>query len=275
MRRTAPRLAAAVALAMTSFGLLATVADNAQAGKAWDEIRSGVFAGRTIQPAGGLVQLSTPFRPLDQRAVPIEVEATFADGRSVRGITLIVDENPSPVAARFDFGGTREHVHLATKLRLNAATDVRAVIETSDGQLYMAERFVRFAGGQAACSAPPSGSPEEIAATMGKMSLEPLDKQAAATRIEPRARLRIMHPNHTGMVLDQLTLLYVPLRILTDLEVRQGEERVFAMQGSMTMAQDPVVEFDYRTNGATALHVEARDSDGASWSRNFPIGHGS
>lgn len=275
MRRTAPRLAAAVALAMTSFGLLATVADNAQAGKAWDEIRSGVFAGRTIQPAGGLVQLSAPFRPGDQRAVPIEVEASLSDGRSVRGITLIVDENPSPVAARFEFGGTREHVHLTTKLRLNAATDVRAVIETSDGQLYMAERFVRFAGGQAACSAPPSGSPEEIAATMGKMSLEPLDKQAAATRIEPRARLRIMHPNHTGMVLDQLTLLYVPLRILTDLEVRQGEERVFAMQGSMTMAQDPVVEFDYRTNGATALHVEAHDSDGARWARDFPVGQGS
>ncbi|HML28925.1 MAG TPA: quinoprotein dehydrogenase-associated SoxYZ-like carrier [Hyphomicrobium sp.] len=263
MRRIAPRLAAAVALAMTSFGLLIAVADNAQAGKAWNEIRSAAFAGRTIQPAGELVQLSAPFRPLDQRAVPIDVEVTFPDGRSVRGITLIVDENPSPVAARFDFGGTRQHVHIATKLRLNAATDVRAVIETSDGQLFMAERFVHFAGGQAACSAPPSGSPEEIAATMGKMSLEPL------------ARLRIMHPNHTGMVLDQLTLLYVPLRILTDIEVRQGKERVFAMQGSITMAQDPVIEFDYRTNGATTLHVEARDSDGVSWSRDFPLGEGS
>jgi sulfur-oxidizing protein SoxY len=246
------------------------------AGKAWDDIRAGVFAGRTIQPAGDIVALSAPFRPLDQRAVPVDVEAKFADGRSVRGITLIVDENPSPVAARFEFGGTREHVHLATKLRLNAGTDVRAIVEASDGQLYMADSFVRFAGGQAACSAPPSGSPEEIAASMGRMSLEPLSKkQAAATEIEPRARLKIMHPNHTGMVLDQLTLLYVPLRILTEVDVRQGEERVFTMQGSMTMAQDPVVDFDYRTNGATALHIEARDSNGASWARDFPIGQGS
>jgi sulfur-oxidizing protein SoxY len=248
----------------------------AHAGKAWDEIRAGVFAGRTIQPAGDLVQFEAPFRPLDQRAVPIEVDAKLADGRSIRGITLIVDENPSPVAARFEFGGKREHVHLATKLRLNAGTDVRAIVETSDGQLYMAERFVRFAGGQAACSAPPSGSPEEIAANMGRMTFEPLSKkQAAATEIEPRARLRIMHPNHTGMVLDQLTLLYVPLRIITDLEVKQGEERVFAMTGSMTMAQDPVIEFDYRTNGATQLRVEARDSAGASWARDFPVGQGS
>lgn len=270
MRCARLTLALAAGLALTAS------VDPASAGKAWDEIQSGVFAGRTIQPAGVIVELNAPFRPLDQRAVPIDVEARFADGRSVRGITLIVDENPSPVAARFEFGGKREHVHLATKLRLNAGTDVRAIVEASDGQLYMADKFVRFAGGQAACSAPPSGSPEEIAANMGKMTFEPLSKkEVAATEIEPRARLKIMHPNHTGMVLDQLTLLYVPLRILTELEVKQGDERVFAMQGSMTMAQDPVIDFDYRTNGATALHVEARDSDGASWARDFPIGQGS
>src|SRR5690606_3181614 len=100
-----------------------------------------------------------PVRPLDQRAVPIRVETHFADGRTVRAVTIIIDENPTPVAARFDIGGAREHVKLATTMRLNAATDVRAIVEASDGQLYMAERFVKFAGGQAACSAPPSGSP--------------------------------------------------------------------------------------------------------------------
>jgi sulfur-oxidizing protein SoxY len=76
-------------------------------------------------------------------------------------------------------------------------------------------------------------------------------------------------------VLDQLTLLYVPLRILTDMEVRQGEERVFAMKGSIALSQNPVVEFDYRSNGADSLHIEARDSQGVSWRRNFPIGQGS
>ena len=83
-----------------------------------------------------------------------------------------------------------------------------------------------------------------------------------------------MHPNHTGMVLDQLTLLYVPLRIITDLEVRQGEERVFAMQGSMTLSQDPVMDFDYRTNGAETLHIR-RATAAAPWQRTFPIGQGS
>ena len=107
------------------------------------------------------------------------------------------------------------------------------------------------------------------------MTFEPIGKQAAATQIEPRGRLKVMHPNHTGMVLDQLTLLYVPLRIITDIQVRQGDEPVFAMLGSIALSQNPVVEFDYRTNGAETLHVEAHDSAGASWARDFAIGQGS
>lgn len=271
MRRSTPLLARTAAITLA----LLLAASAAHAGSAWDEIRAAVFAGRTVNPAGDVIVLTAPNRPLDQRAVPIEVEARFADGRSVRAVTLIVDQNPTPVAAQFDIGGKREHLKLSTLLRLNAATDVRVIVEASDGQLYMAERFVKFAGGQAACSAPPSGSPEQIAATMGNMTFEPVGKQAAATQIEPRARLRVMHPNHTGMVLDQLTLLYVPLRMVTDMEVRQGEERVFAMKGSIALSQNPVVEFDYRSNGAESLHIEARDSAGASWARDFPVGQGS
>ena len=267
---------ATFAFALAAAGVTALLGSGpASAGSAWDEIRAGVFANRPIADAGDAIRLTAPNRPTDQRAVPIEVEAQFADGRSVRSVTLIVDENPTPLAAQFDIGGKREHVRLATTLRLNAGTDVRAIVEASDGQLYMADRYVKFAGGQAACSAPPSGSPEQIAANMGKMTFEPIGKREAATQIEPRARLKISHPNHTGMVLDQLTLLYVPLRIITGLEVRQGDERVFAMKGSIALSQDPVVEFDYRTNGAESLHVEATDSAGAAWARDFPVGQGS
>jgi sulfur-oxidizing protein SoxY len=265
MRRTA--------LALTLLAVLGPA--PALAGSAWDEIRPSVFGNRAIEPAGAIIELNAPFRPLDQRAVPIEVNARFTDGRTIRAVTIILDENPTPVAARFDMGEKRDAVHLAANMRLNAATDVRAIVEASDGQLYMAQRFVKFAGGQAACAAPPSGTPQEIAANMGKMTFEPVAKKVAASEIAPRARLKIGHPNHTGMVLDQLTLLYIPLRIITTVDVRQGEERVFTLTGSIAMSQNPQVEFDYRTNGAEKMHVEAVDSAGASWARDFPIGQGS
>jgi len=269
MRRSLQALAFAA-------GLMALgTAPGVRAGPAFDDVHANVFAGRAIQPAGDMVRLTAPVRPTDQRSVPVAVEARFKDGRTVRSLTLIVDENPSPVAAVFDFGPRRDAVRIATKLRLNAATDVRAIVEASDGQLYMAERFVKFAGGQGACAAPAMGTPEMIAANMGKMTFEHLRKTAALTEITPQARLGVSHPNHTGMVMDQITLLYVPLRIITDMEVRQGDERVFAMKGSITLAQDPAIEFDYRVNGSDRMHVLVTDSDGASWQQSFPIGQGS
>lgn len=246
-----------------------------QAGSSWDEIRPAVYGDRTIHRAGELVQLTTPFRPKNQSLVPVKVEAGFEDGRTIRAVTLIVDENPTPVAAVFDIGAKRTELALGTMLRLNAATDVRVVVEASDGELYMARRHVRFAGGQGACAAPPTGDPEEMIANMGKVTLEHTPKLAATTQIRPNAKLKVRHPNHTGMVLDQLTLLYVPLHIVTDMEVRQGDERVFSMRGSISISQDPTIEFDYRANGAQTMHVMVKDSEGGSWQHSFPIGQGS
>lgn len=260
--------------AMSALAVLA-VAPAVQAGSSWDEIRPAVFGDRAIHQAGELVQLTAPFRPKDQSIVPVKVEAGFKDGRTIRAVTLIVDENPTPIAAVFDIGAERTELGLATLLRLNAATEVRVIVEASDGELYMAQRHVRFAGGQGACAAPPTGDPEEMIASMGKATLKHTAKLAATTEIRPHAKLKVRHPNHTGMVLDQLTLLYVPLRIVTDLDVRQGDERVFSMRGSITISQDPSIDFDYRVNGAETMHVTVKDSDGASWQHSFPIGQGS
>ncbi len=271
MRHAHLSLAAA---AMSSVAVL-VAAPAAQAGSSWDEVRQVVFGDRAIHQAGELVQLKAPYRPKDQSAVPVKVETGFEDGRTIRAVTLIVDENPTPVAAVFDIGAKRSELELATMLRLNAASDVRVIVEASDGEFYMAKRHVKFAGGQGACAAPPAGSPEQIIADMGKMKLSHARRLAATTEIRPYAKLKVSHPNHTGMVLDQLTLLYVPLRIVTDVEVRQGDERVFSMRGSITLSQDPSIDFDYRVNGAETLQVMVKDSDGASWQHSFPIGQGS
>lgn len=263
------------AIAAMVFASLATITPQAQAGTTWDEIKPDVFGDRQILPASDVVRLSAPVRPDDQSHVPISVNAQLEDGRTIRAITMIVDENPTPVAAVFDIGADREKLQLTTKFRLNSATDVRVILEASDGKLYMDARHVKFAGGQASCSAPPNGDPEEIAANMGKMKLAHAPQKAATSQMRPKASVTVSHPNHTGMVLDQITLLYIPLRIVSEMEVRQGEERVFAMRGSMTLSQDPQVGFDYRVNGAQKMQVFVKDTDGASWQREFLINQGS
>jgi sulfur-oxidizing protein SoxY len=243
-----------------------------QASESWPGIRAEVYGGRTIHDGRGIVTLKAPYRPEDVRSVPLEAEAHLTDGRTIKSVAFIVDENPSPVAAAFKLGGARDHVAITTKIRLNQQSDVHIVVEASDGALYMVEQLVKFAGGQASCSAPPMGDPAEIAANMGKMDFAAVGEKAAASHTLQRARFALNHPNHTGMVLDQITLLYVPLLMVDRIEARQGDELVFEMTGSITLAQNPQVEFDYVTNGALEMTVAARDTSGASWERKFPIG---
>lgn len=272
------------ALALNFFSIAAIAAISSFAAPAarviaddgtWNALKGEVFGGRTIHNGLGVLKLGAPTRPEDQRAVPISIDAKFVDGRTVKSITLVVDENPMPVAEVFTMGPNQRDISLKTNVRLNQQTDVRAIVEASDGELYMASRLVKFAGGQAACAAPPTGDPKEIAANMGKMSVERIASKGNATSIEQPVRLKISHPNHTGMALDQQTLLYIPLRMITDLEVRQGEVKLFDMKGSISISENPVLEFPVSLTGTNTLKVVLKDSEGAEWVRTLPIHTGS
>jgi sulfur-oxidizing protein SoxY len=205
-------------------------------------------------------------------SVPLTADVKLPAGDSIRAVSFIVDENPSPVAAKFDMAGQRNALKLTTNIRLNQQSDVHIVVETAKGDVYVAEQLVKFAGGQASCSAPPTGDPHEIAANMGKMNFASVGERATGSHQVQRARLELNHPNHTGMVLDQITLLYIQMLMVDKIEVRQGDELVYTMTGSITLAQNPTVEFDYETNGATEMKVLATDTNGNKWEKSFPIG---
>lgn len=269
------RIFSALVGALMVSSLTAGLAGGAAAGETWDALKPDVYGDRMIADGSGVIKLSAPNRPKDQSNVPISADVALPAGRTISRVTFIVDENPSPVAADFELGPGRSHIALGASFRLNTATDVRVVVEASDGALYMVSQHVKFAGGQAACAAPPTGDPEEIAARMGETTLAhetDVTAGAVASSMYRKAKVQVSHPNHTGMVLDQITLLYIPIRIVTGIDVAQGDERVFAMRGSMTLSQDPAITFDYRPNGAEAMRVSVSDSDAARWEKAFPIG---
>ena len=258
--------------AFVTFAAMLVLMSAAKASQSWPGIQAEVYAGKTLHDGRGVLTLKAPYRPDDVRSVPLEADAKFTDGRTIKSVTFIVDENPSPVAAAFRLAGSRPSVHLLTHIRLDQQSDVRVVVEASDGTLYMVEQLVKFAGGQASCSAPPMGDPAEILASTGKMDFAQVGDKVKSSHSLQRARLALSHPNHTGMVLDQITLLYVPMLMVNHIEARQGDELVFDMTGSITMAQNPVVEFDYVTNGADEMTTVAKDTSGAAWQKRFPIG---
>lgn len=267
--RAALRFAAVLG---SSAAMAAFSTGAAFAADAWDEIRGSVFGTRAIEDGRGVITLSAPNRPEDMRAVPISVDAKFAGGRTIKTVTFLIDENPTPVVAVFHMGAQREAVSLKANFRVDRQSDVRAVVEADDGKLYMVSQLVKFAGGQASCSAPPQGDPAEIAANMGKMQFEEVASGEAATKTVARGKLTMNHPNHTGMVLDQMTLLYTPLKIVTNVTARSGEDTLFTAEGSIGLSQNPQIEFDFKRSTSQDLEVSFKDSDGGSWTKKFPFG---
>ena len=260
--------------ALSLAGVLLSIGP-ALAGSAWDDIRPSAFGARAIEDGATIVAFHTPYRAEDQRTVPLAAEAAFKDGRKIKSITFIVDENPMPVAAAFRFADNRDRATLGLDIRLDHASAVHVVVEASDGALYMVEKFIK-ASGAGVCAAPPAGDPVLAAKTMGDMKLTDLTgPDAGATRFHRAAELNIRHPQLTGMQMNQITLLYTPMRYVSAVEVKQGDEKLFDLEGSMTLSENPRISFDYQINGASAISVTTKDTNETVWKRDFPVGSNS
>ena len=89
------------------------------------------------------------------------------------------------------------------------------------------------------------------------------------------AQLDIRHPQSTGMQTNQVAMLYTPMRFVNSVEVRQGDETIFTLEGSMTLSENPRIAFDYKVNGASVIAVRTKDTNDTVWSKEFPVGSSS
>jgi len=257
------RLILAVAL-FSALAISAAAAQEPGADATWNALKPDVFGERAISEASPLVRLTAPVRAEDAAMVPISVEVMLPEGdsRTVRKLTLIVDENPAPVAATFSFGGARHDVALGTRLRVNSYSYIRAIAELSDGELHMGARYVKASGG---CSAPAMKDEEAALKNIGQMKLRVVSdgQMGDATKASRISQLQLMirHPNYSGLQMDQVTRLYIPAKFVDAIEVKQGDELVFAMQGGISLSEDPAIQFSYEPTGKE-IHVDAGDTDG-------------
>ena len=255
-------MALAFALALHVSVYAAAPADNA----AWTGIRSAMFGAREILDGGGKVVLEAPYRADDASTVPISVRMPADFAKGVKSLTLVIDQNPSPVIATFSYGeaaGAGERV-LATRVRIDQYSNVRAIAETTDGKLYMAYRFVKASGG---CSAPASKDAEEAAKTMGKMRIKTAFKDPNGAPSQ-EAEVMVKHPNNSGLQMDQMTGLYTPAHFVNKIEVSTGQKLVFTMTGGISISENPNFRFSYQGNPSDVMSVHAEDSNGKVFTGN-------
>jgi sulfur-oxidizing protein SoxY len=222
----------------------------------WNSIKGDIFKDRPILDGSGLVILDAPRRAEDSAIVPIGMRVDFAgdDKRTLQSLTLVIDENPAPVAGTFTIGPHSGVTSISTRVRVNTYSYVRLIAELSDGQLYGVKAFVKASGG---CSAPASSNADASKSTLGQMKFRTFRPESEAL---PEAQLMLRHPQNSGLQMDQLTRLYVPPFFIENLKIWQGDELVVAMDGGIAISEDPNIRFNYRPNGAAKFRAEAVDT---------------
>ena len=258
--RTSLRMLCIVAVAAMAGATSTAVAqDAAAAADPWPDLAQSIFKDHALLDGSGVIAIEMPYRAEDAAIVPLTFRSTLPadDPRQLRAVTLVIDQNPSPVAAVFTFGPKAGVSAISTRVRVDSYTNVHAVAELSDGKLYMVKTFVKAAGG---CSAPAAKDGGEAQANLGEMRFRQFAPPATAGA--PReAQLMIRHPNNSGLQMDQVSHLYVPAFYIDDLKVWQGDDLVFAMEGGISIAENPSIRFTYKPNGATSFRARAADID--------------
>lgn len=243
----------------------------------WAELKPSVFGQRLITRNDSAVKLEVPYRAKDDRQVPVSVQASLPNGAKVKSVTIIIDENPMPVSLTVRPEQQRSSLWVSASMRFNGPSPVRAIVEAENGQLFMSEAMVKTSG-LGACAAPPTTTLDVAAKTLGDMRLTqivaPLNVSTIAKPVM-RTKLDISHPNLTGLQLDQITLLYILPRYVEKLAIDQGDEKLMSIEAGISLAENPSIAFDYVSNGAKKMHVEAQDTDETVFRHSLQINPGS
>ena len=240
-------------------------ADETDASRAarWHDVANAIFNGRPVGDGSAVLQLDAPPRALDASLVPVTV--TVQPSLRPKTITLIIDDNPAPVAGIVHFGPLADPHLLKLRVRIDQYTLMHAVAEMPDGTLLGVSRFIKAAGG---CSAPGSARDPAALARLGRMKL--LVTSGANAGQPQTAQLLISHPNANGMQMDPVSRLYTPARYVQTVTISQGGKRVLSMDADISLSEDPAIPFNYLPVGGAALDVEVDDSAKTVFRQSFP-----
>ena len=242
--------------------------DDPAAQARWAELRAALFGDRPVADGAGLIGLETPYRAEDAAVVPVAVKSLMdpAAGHFIKDLYLIIDMNPVPLAATFHFPGPAAWDRLATRVRVNAYTNVRAVAQTDDGRLFTVANFVKAAGG---CSAPSLKDPAAAAAQLGRMKLVLPEQLKPGARLT--AQLMIKHPNSSGLQFDQVARQFIPADYIQRIDLAYQGQPLFSVDSNISISEDPSIRFGLVPAAAGDLRVQVKDSAGRRFEQTFPI----
>src|SRR5882757_4818701 len=121
MSGTHVRLLCIAVLLGAVFGVRPAPAATSEPYDPWPGLVQDIFSNRPMSDGSGVIAIEMPYRAEDAAIVPVTLRTTLpvSDTRHVVAITLVIDQNPAPMAARFELGRDSQVSEISTRVRVN------------------------------------------------------------------------------------------------------------------------------------------------------------
>ena len=186
----------------------------------WKEwLKENLYGSKKIVQTKDII-IESPYRAIDSGNVPIVITTKSKD---LIKFTLIIDENPTPCCATFEFVGLLPYIE--TNIRVNAYTHLTVVAEDIDGNLYVNRKYIKAAGG---CSATPI-----VDNDVPKDKIDIIDDKLHFDK----KKIQFNHPNYSGLQFNQLTRTEIPADYI-DFVVVKTSKGIFSYDGTIGISQN-------------------------------------
>ena len=231
----------------------------------WEKLRPKLFQDRIVTAGQSRVQVIVPLRAAYGATVPVKVVSKLPQRPElyVKKLYIVIDKNPSPIAAVLDLTTEIGQADFETRLRVDEYSHVRVITEWSNGELHMDSRYVKVSGG---CSAPPN---RDQLHNMGKTAFK---RPEGVKPGQPTpADVTVVHPNDTGFELNNITVMFIPPHFVRSLKVTYAGRKLFDADLDFSISENPSFRFNFVPKGEGELKAEVEDSKEGRFVGRLPV----
>jgi sulfur-oxidizing protein SoxY len=255
-----PRATAALMVSvLLGLGAAASAPGDSQtpSSGAWEYLQREFYPDRSLGVLDEtFMSLEAPANTPDPAATPLTLRFGDAAVGHIRQIRVIIDNNPSPVAATFDVASGARVAEIGLRVRIDRFTSVRAIAETTDGRFEMRSAWVNASGG---CSAPPSTL---TAGTIGEIRFRP----------SPDARsmlISIRHPNNSGFQIDPRSGEPIAAHYVSHLRFSSDGHTLLQADTGISLSENPSLRIASDQPLPAPIAIEVIDSADAHFAGSW------
>lgn len=227
---------------------------------AWGNLRTQYYGTRELAIADtAAFTLEAPSSTPDPTATALTVRFGGADIGHIRQLRVFIDNNPSPVASTFNFAEGARVAEIGLRVRVDRWTSIRAIAETTDGQLQMRSTWVNAAGGCSAAPGPASGG------ALGEIRFH-------HTPDGRSLQIAIRHPNNSGFQIDPVSGNPIPPHYVSHIRFSSNGHPIMEVDAGISLSENPTLRIASDSALPAPLSVEVTDSQDAHFNANW---HGS